>query len=127
MNNLGWGLQITVIGMGLVFLLLTILWGLLVLVMRFDRPEEKAAEAPGADEAPVALAADGGGVEVRADGMASDLVAAILVATLAHKTLRRGEAAPVWRSYWPGSLLYASRWIASGRMRQNNSWQRGRR
>ena len=28
------------------------------------------------------------------------------------------------RSYWPGSLLYASRWVASGRSRQNNVWER---
>ena len=53
-----------------------------------------------------------------------DLVAAILVATLAHRALRRREAALPTRSYSPGSLLYASRWVGNGRARQNHSWQR---
>jgi len=43
-ENLGWGLQMTVVGMGLVFALLAALWGLLNLMLRFDaRP---AAPAP---------------------------------------------------------------------------------
>ena len=45
-------------------------------------------------------------------------------ATLAHRAHRRREAAPAMRSYWPGSQLYASRWVAVGRARQNQSWQR---
>jgi hypothetical protein len=53
-----------------------------------------------------------------------ELVAAILVATLAHKSVRRREAAPAMRIFWPGSLLFASRWVMSGRSRQNQSWQR---
>ena len=56
--------------------------------------------------------------------MDADLIAAIVVAVLTHKGVRRQQAAPVMRSYWPGSLLYASRWLASGRARQNRSWQR---
>lgn len=111
MENLGWGLQITALGMGLVFGLLALLWGLLTLVLRLDREP--------APEAPVAASA--------APGMDPDLVAAITIAVLTHKELRRHEAAPVMRSYWPGSLLYASRWMASGRARQNHSWRRGGR
>ena len=38
MNNLTWGLQITALGMGLVFGLLALLWGLLTLVLKFDAP-----------------------------------------------------------------------------------------
>ena len=38
MDNLVWGLQMTVLGMGLVFGLLALLWGLLTLVLRFDKP-----------------------------------------------------------------------------------------
>ena len=38
MDNLDWGLQMTVLGMGLVFGLLALLWGLLHLVLRFDQP-----------------------------------------------------------------------------------------
>ena len=57
--------------------------------------------------------------------MDADLVAAIAVAALTHRAVRRREAAPVMRTYWPGSLLYASRWVTSGRARQNRTWQRG--
>jgi Na+-transporting methylmalonyl-CoA/oxaloacetate decarboxylase gamma subunit len=132
MDNLGWGLQITVLGMGIVFSLLALLWGVLTLVMRFDRPAARPGAAPPDTDAAMAR---GGAVRGlpsgmpplsvhRVDGMDADLVAAIVVATLVHKAKRRQEAAPAMRTYWPGSLLYASRWLASGRMRQNMSWQR---
>jgi glutaconyl-CoA/methylmalonyl-CoA decarboxylase subunit delta len=114
-ENLGWGLQMTVVGMGLVFALLAALWGLLNLVLRFDAPPVPSRHA--ATPAPTAAPAR---------GMDADLVAAITVAVLTHKAVRRHQAAPAMRSYWPGSLLYASRWVATGRARQNRSW-RGRR
>ena len=114
MSDLIWGLQMTGLGMGLVFALLATLWGLLALVQRLDRaPAEPMAGAAVAPREPAAAA-----------GLDKDLVAAIVVATLAHRALLRREAAPVMRSYWPGSLLYASRWIAAGRTRQSRSWQR---
>jgi len=114
MDNLGWGLQMTALGMGLVFGLLALLWGLLTLMLRFDTPHpERSAVAPSetVPEAPLDPA----------------LVAAISVAVLAHNAQRRAEAAPGMRIHWPGSLLHASRWVAAGRARQNHSWQRGRR
>ena len=37
MENLGWGLQMMALGMGLVFGLLALLWGLLTLVLKFER------------------------------------------------------------------------------------------
>ena len=49
MDNLGWGLQITVLGMGLVFALLALLWGLLDLVLRFDRRRPTAVSGGTAD------------------------------------------------------------------------------
>ena len=115
MENLGWGLQMTVVGMGLVFALLAALWGLLNLVLRFDAPP--AVPAPSVREIKPAAA------EAPAGGLDADLVAAITVAVLTHKAVRRREAAPAMRSYWPGSLLYASRWVATGRARQNRSWR----
>jgi Na+-transporting methylmalonyl-CoA/oxaloacetate decarboxylase gamma subunit len=133
MENLGWGLQMTVLGMGLVFALLGLLWGLLTLVLKFDpAPAEpvspQAATRDAERIAAVAGAAVGAQVDVVAtvNGMDADLVAAITIAVLTHKSVRRREAAPAMRSYWPGSLLYASRWVASGRARQNRSWHRGR-
>jgi sodium pump decarboxylase gamma subunit len=131
MTNLEWGVQMTVLGMGLVFGLLVLLWGLLHLVLRFDREPADAAAGETPTEEPEHVASgsdDTTGAQVPAvptvNGLDADLVAAIAVATLTHEAVRRREAAPVMRSYWPGSLLYASRWVASGRMRQNATWQR---
>ncbi len=110
MDNLVWGLQITALGMGLVFGLLALLWGLLTLVQRWDRP---ALAAPVLEAVPVVD-----------EGMDPAQLAAIVTAVLAYRAHLRREAAPAMRSHWPGSQLYASRWVAAGRTRQNQSWQR---
>jgi Na+-transporting methylmalonyl-CoA/oxaloacetate decarboxylase gamma subunit len=138
MENLGFGLAITVVGMGIVFGLLAIMWALLTLALRFERRHEAAgpvddaapgalgampgvslsgAEAGPASSGPVRL----GGVP---EGLDPRLVAAITVAVLRHAETRRRQAAPAMRSYWPGSLLFASRWVAAGRMRQGQIWRR---
>jgi hypothetical protein len=79
-------------------------------VQRLDRP---ALAAPVVEVAPVVD-----------EGMDPALLAAIVTAALAHRAHLRREAAPAMRSHWPGSQLYASRWVAAGRTRQNQSWQR---
>jgi hypothetical protein len=106
----------------------------LTLVLRIDREPQPAALPVASGD--VARAADGAvpaGAEAvpeasprvaTVSGMDADLVAAIFVAVLRHKEVRRAQAAPAMRSYWPGSLLYASRWVASGRARQNGIWER---
>jgi sodium pump decarboxylase gamma subunit len=119
MDNLGWGLQMTVVGMGLVFALLALLWGLLTLVLKLDGepappPAETAAQSA-ASEVPAPVF----------DEQAAR-VAAITVAVLAHVAARRAEAAPQMRIHWPGSLLHASRWVAAGRTRQIRTWRRDR-
>lgn len=116
MDNLGWSLQMTALGMGLVFGLLALLWALLTLVLKFDRPE------------PVEAVAEGAPPEVPAMDPAPDptLVAAITVAVLAHGASRRAAAAPEVRAHWPGTLLHASRWVSSGRLRQNRTFRKGR-
>ena len=131
MNNLGWGLQMTMLGMGLVFGLLALLWAMLVIVLRFDsEPATVGAEEATAGTALAAVGPDAADTPppvatvASVNGMDADLLAAILVATLRHKEVRRAQAAPAMRSYWPGSLLYASRWVASGRSRQNHVWER---
>lgn len=126
MNNLAWGLQITVLGMGLVFALLAMLWGLLTLVLVLDKapakPDEPVSEPANATMTNTSEAAP------LVNDLPADLVAAILVATLTHRSNLRRQAAPYMRSYWPGSQLFASRWVAVGRSRQNNTWQsRGRK
>jgi sodium pump decarboxylase gamma subunit len=123
MDNLIWGLQITGLGMGLVFGLLALLWGLLTIVLRLDQPAAPSMAAP-PTPAPEAAAAVARPVPATVQGLDAELVAAIVVATHLHRALRRQEAAPVMRSYWPGSQLYASRWLGAGRARQNHSWQR---
>lgn len=125
---LGWGLEMTVLGMGLVFALLALLWLLLTLVLKLDKEPEPEAEedtavaADSAEEAvePEAVVAAGPKL---INGLEADLVAAILVATHKHRQTMRRQAAPLARTVWPGSQLYASRWLASGRARQTNNWQ----
>lgn len=131
MGDMTWGLGITVLGMGLVFGLLMALWGLLVLIQRLDAQPEAATEAalpaPAVDagaEAEAQTADDAPPPRPLVQGMDPELVAAILVAVQQYSALRRREAAPEMRIYWPGSLLYASRWVGAGRSRQNQSWQR---
>ena len=122
MSNLGWGLQMTVLGMGLVFCVLVLLWGVLRFVLYL---EDRSVAAPGAASPPPAQS--GAAPEVSAaarDGMDPDLVAAITAAVVAHKAVRRQEAAPSMRTFWPGSLIHASRWVGSGRVRQTRSFQR---
>jgi Na+-transporting methylmalonyl-CoA/oxaloacetate decarboxylase gamma subunit len=153
MSDLAWGLQMTVLGMGLVFGLLALLWGLLTLVQRLDRPAPGTVDVAGPPDAPVWVAATAQGAGTAGvpalaaadptavpeptdpmqtqthtaalvQGMDAELVAAILVATLRHRAILRREAAPATRRYWPGSMLYVSRWVGAGRSRQNSSWQR---
>lgn len=130
MENIGWGLQMTVLGMGLVFALLALLWVLLTLVLKFDKGDEEE-ETPvsgleATDEAErIAAEADNAiGAQTpeshTVHGMAADLVAAIQIAVLKHKMLLRGEAAPMMRTNWPGTQ--PSRWAAAGRVRQTNTW-----
>lgn len=122
MDNLAWGLQITVVGMGLVFLLLALLWGLLTLVLRLDPAPAVPPVPPEAASAPAttAPAADEG-----AAGLDTARAAAIALAIALHRARQRGAADPHMRMHWPGSLLHASRWVAAGRVRQTRSWRRG--
>ena len=132
MDNLIWGLEMTVLGMGLVFGLLALLWGLLTIVQRLDTqpaaavavPAGPAAAAETAETAETAEAAPAVRVPASVQGMDAELVAAIVAATLAHRALRRREAAPVMRSYLPGSQLHVSRWVTTGRAMQTRHWSR---
>lgn len=107
---LGTGAWLTVWGMGLVFLLLALLWGLVALLLRFDRPEP-----PGAAARPAAAP----------EALAPEVLAAVMVAVKLHVRALRKEAAPEARRHRPGSL--PSRWVSAGRTRQNRSWSSGGR
>lgn len=115
------GLELTLYGMGLVFLLLAVLAGLIALLVRFDNPSGASTEA--AADHMAATATD----VVRRPRPELDpaLIAAIVIACRAHRMARRKQAAPELRTHEPGSL--PSRWVGSGRTRQNRSWApRGR-
>ncbi|MDR0576406.1 MAG: OadG family protein [Candidatus Accumulibacter sp.] len=135
-EHLGWGLEMTVLGMGLVFALLALLWLLLTIVLKLDKEEDEPAEEAAREstaetERPATAAAGEPGEPLPAratvNGMEADLVAAILVAAHQHRQTLRRQAAPPVRAVWPGSRLFASRWLASGRARQINDWQPGGR
>jgi Na+-transporting methylmalonyl-CoA/oxaloacetate decarboxylase gamma subunit len=108
------GFNLTVLGMGLVFLLLALLWGLLVLMLRLDRELPSGADAAGQRRAGPAR-------------LAPELLTAISIAVLTHRSVLRKQAAPAMRSFWPGSILFASRWVAAGRHRQTQNWHPGNR
>ena len=114
MDQLGWGLQMTVLGMGLVFALLALLWALLTLILALDK-EETPEEAD--DDVAIEAAAE---EPAGSSAMPADLISAITVAVVKHKNSLRGEAAPIMRTTWPGSQ--PSRWVAAGRVRQTNTW-----
>jgi len=122
MENLGWGLQTTLLGMSLVFAMLALLWGLLALVLRLDGP----AREPALPTTGTAATADGTSAAVPPEMPDPALRAAITVAVLWHRRVLRGEAASAVRVHPPGALLHASRWVDAGRMRQNRAWRRNR-
>lgn len=113
MDDLSTGIRIALAGMAIVFGLLVLLWGLLTLALRF----EAGVAATPASPVGVRPLGDAGAPD-------PDLVAAIAVAVARHAEHRRRQAAPAMRSYWPGSLLFASRWVSAGRTRQAQSWRR---
>ena len=106
MSDLEFGIRITVVGMGIVFGMLLLLWGLLTLAMHFE-----PSQAPGGGNPRPGAAGPSPVPAVRitgAEALDPALVAAITVAVLDHAEARRLQAAPAMRSYWPGSLLFAS-------------------
>jgi Na+-transporting methylmalonyl-CoA/oxaloacetate decarboxylase gamma subunit len=114
------GLELTVFGMGLVFGLLALLWGLIALLVRLDRSPLHVGQPAG--ENPSERRHQPGVATRPAVQLTPAQLAAIMIAVKLHRAVRRKQAAPAMRSYWPGSLLNASRWVAAGRTRQNHSW-----
>jgi sodium pump decarboxylase gamma subunit len=113
-ERLSTGLNLTVVGMGLVFLLLALLWALLTLLLRLDRepPSKEADQDAARDRRRIP----------RPTAVAPELLAAITVAVVTHQAVLRKQAAPAMRSHWPGSILFASRWVGAGRHQQTQNW-----
>jgi sodium pump decarboxylase gamma subunit len=119
MENLSFGLNITVVGMGLVFALLLLLWLVLFLIGKIDNLSFMKEEAT--EEA--AEPADSFVVTGRhAHEIEPDVLTAITIAIAAHMSSRRRQAAPSMRMTVPGSQIFASRWLAAGRTRQTGGW-----
>ena len=117
------GLIITVLGMGLVFAALALLWGLMVAMQRLFPPGEKPfvslwwrrrgqAVAPAAEEAIATAPA----AEAKAGPTAAEL-AAVMTALALWQEEEAAEAAIGWRL--PPLL---TRWMAVGRSHQLQSW-----
>ena len=132
MEHIGWGLYLTVAGMGSVFLLLAVLMVLLLGIGRLDRPKPAAVVGPDvAEPSPESGdattigpdAATDRPVVLDANGLTPDQVAAIAVAVATHARVRRSQAAPAMRRIAPGSQLHASRWVAIGRAYQIQPWK----
>ena len=124
--DLQFGLQLTVVGMGTVFLLLAVLMGVLTLIGRLDLPAgEETASPPLPDPAPASppVPARPPVLQVLSGGqdLDADTLAAIAVAVITHREVRRQQAAPVMRTHQPGSLQHASRWVTLGRALQNQT------
>ncbi len=107
-NSTAIGLQLTLYGMGLVFAMLALLWGGMKLLLRVDRPTAEA-ERPEAQP------------RQKPNGLDPDLLAAITIAVLDHQAVRQKQAAPAMRTHRPGEL--PSRWVGTGRTRQNRTWE----
>lgn len=109
------GLYLTIAGMGLVFLMLAVLWGLIVLLLRLDREPEPETPIRG-DEAP-SSASEG--------KLRSDLVAAITVAVQAYRADKRfGGARNAVVSPTQEEVDY---WTLAGRVQQQRLWRARRR
>lgn len=120
MGNMAFGLNITLIGMSLVFALLALLWLVLTLIGKIDSlpflQERGDEEAP--EEEPSSFVVTGR----HADEIDPEVMAAITIAVAAHVAMRRRQGAPSMRMTVPGSQIFASRWLAAGRTRQTGGW-----
>lgn len=131
MENLAWGLEMTVVGMGVVFALLVLLMGVLILMGRLDKqpaPLPQLAEGtppPAVEADTTATTAEAvPTVDFLTDDLTVDQAAAVALAVVTHLEVRRQQAAPETRTHAPGSQIHTSRWVSVGRGSQNQSWRR---
>lgn len=124
MANIGWGLQMSVLGMGLVFALLALLWGLLNLALFFDRPAVTATSGGDAqiDAVPEATAAE---LAPQASQPTGARAAAILIAVVRHRQYVQQTRPPMPEHHSGGASGVSSNWLLAGRIRQNKNWQPG--
>ncbi|MFZ1410822.1 MAG: OadG family protein [Micropruina sp.] len=117
MDNIGFGLWMTLMGMGTVFLLLVLLMLTLYAIGRLDQRGKRTSPTPRHNVSEPEPTAP--------DELTPELIAAISIAVITHARVRRGQAAPAMRQVQPGSQLFASRWVSVGRSYQNQPWKTG--
>ena len=113
MNNLILALQITLVGMSLVFASIVLLWGVIALIMRFGSPKEEALTGDISPEDALQAAPDAASETERRRRAAA---AAVAVA-LAREQVAEAHVFPL-----PSTAL-VSAWQAV--MRANNLTKRG--
>ena len=109
------GLYLTVAGMGLVFFVLAMLWGLITLMLKFD--EESKPEISAETSVTVLPEADG--------VLNLEVVAAISAAVQAYKTDRRLRGATNAPAY--SERENVDYWSMAGRAHQQSDWHPRRR
>ncbi|HOE34853.1 MAG: OadG family protein [Chloroflexi bacterium] len=96
------GLSITAFGMGLVFLMIIALWGVMALLVRLTTRPAKEAETPQAEDQDSPQQAE----------RAAQAAAAAVAFALAAEKARPTQAAPV------KTAKMENQWLLSGRVRQ---------
>lgn len=132
MENMGWGLEMLLLGMGTVFVLLFVLMAVLFALGRLDRQAPAVEiEAPqtdlteGVQEIETQPVDDNAWMTIAdASGLTPEQIAAISVAVAVHADVRRKQGAAVNRVHSPGSRLWASRWVSMGRGAQMQNSRR---
>ena len=119
MSDIAFGLWMTALGMGSVFLLLILLMIVLKAIGWADQRTQRRAAAA----APAA--AEDAAAEECPQELSEDEIAAVSLAVITHARIRRLQAAPAMRAHEPGSQLFASRWVSIGRGYQIQPWRRG--
>lgn len=117
MTNLGWSLETTLAGMGMVFALLIILMLALMAAGRIDAAHRRRR-----------VSDDGVPPSIRiqdADGLSDEELAAVALAVTRHAETCRRQGALQNRRHPPGSRLWASRWVSAGRASQMRNTRRG--
>jgi Na+-transporting methylmalonyl-CoA/oxaloacetate decarboxylase gamma subunit len=120
---LGQGLTMTVLGMGLVFAGLGLLWGLMVLLTRLFKPERE--EETGAEESPIAEArpATPPPETAPAETLTAERarIAAIVAAALMANAIPVHMEAPPEPAFEHGRI--SPSWVSINRARVLQSWQ----
>jgi sodium pump decarboxylase gamma subunit len=116
MPDIGFGLWMTVMGMGTVFALLFLLLGVLWIVGWFDQRSIRAAAEKAAAQPQVIIDSD--------DEFTATEIAALTAVVLAHRKTKRPRSVPIRRVFEPGSHLFASRWVDVGRSYQHEPFRR---